>query len=265
MACKNEPKAKAISDDEMLLIKDGDTDQQLRNMTDSILLLSNFVSIQSIDTTIMIDLRYASENNFMEMRLYDTLQTAYLQKEVAVRLSLVQKYLDSIRPGFRLLVFDGVRPLNVQREMWEALDTVPIALRGKFVSNPSLGSVHNFGAAVDLTIVDSSGTALDMGAGYDDFRGIAFPSKEKIYLDSGLLSVQQYQNRVLLRRVMASQKFYNIPSEWWHFNAYSRYTAERKYPILLSESGDVEWSSRVKNFVQSRDSIRKDTSAITPE
>jgi D-alanyl-D-alanine dipeptidase len=189
------------------------------------------------DNRIVIELAYAGENNFMKMQLYDTIDRVFLQKEVVERLYKCQDFLDSIEPGYRLKVYDGVRPLLVQREMWDALDTVPMRQRGKFVSNPLMGSVHNFGSAVDITIVDSRGVELDMGAGYDDFRQIAFPSLEKQFLESDELAYAAYKNRLLLRRVMRSQRFYNIPSEWWHFNAFTRPVAESKFEILLDESG----------------------------
>jgi D-alanyl-D-alanine dipeptidase len=209
------------------------------------------VDVAKTDPRILIDLRYASSNNFMGRQLYDTLISAFLQKEVMSRLSKCQDLLDSIRPGYKLKIFDAVRPLGVQREMWEALDSVPMYRRGKFVSNPLFGSVHNFGSAVDITICDTKGVELDMGAGYDDFREIAFPSKESYFLQTGELNRTQYQNRILLRKVMYSQKFSNIPSEWWHFNAYSRPTAERKFQILLDESGNhKKWTSPVKKLSQ---------------
>lgn len=200
------------------------------------------VDIASMDDRIIVDLRYSSTNNFMHMQLYDTLNKAFIQKEVMDRLIKCQDYLDSIKPGFRLKVFDAVRPLGVQKEMWNALDSIPVYRRGKFVSNPYYGSVHNYGCAVDVTICNEDGGELDMGAGYDDFREIAFPSKETYYLATGELTQQQYQNRLLLRRVMRSQLFSNIPSEWWHFNAFSRYAAESKFQILLDESGHhMKW------------------------
>ncbi len=193
--------------------------------------------IEVTDARIIQDLRYTTANNFMGHVLYDTLDRLFLQKEVSERLSLCQDFLDSLHPGFRLKVFDGVRPWQVQKEMWEALDSIPVGRRGKFVSNPLYGSVHNFGTAIDLTICDLSGNELDMGAGYDDFREIAFPSLEARFLKSGELTKAQWENRKLLRKVMKSQSFYNIPSEWWHFNAFVRITCEKNFDILLNESG----------------------------
>lgn len=193
---------------------------------------NGLVNILAINPNIRVDLKYATTDNFMKMKLYDTLTNAYLQKAVAERLGKCQEFLSSIDQNLFLLVYDAVRPISVQQKMWDALDSIPISERGKFVSNPANGSIHNYGAAVDLTICDSRGVPLDMGAGYDDIRKIAYPSLESQFLKTGELSSQQLENRKLLRKVMSSQGFRNIPSEWWHFNAFSRATAKVKYQPL---------------------------------
>lgn len=205
------------------------------NCVDSVFATYGLVSIQSIDSTILVDLKYATTDNFMKQQLYFTIKKLYLQKEVAERLSKSQKYLKTLHPKYSLMAYDGVRPVEVQQRMWEALDTIPIPERGKFVSNPKNHSVHNYGAAIDLTIVDENKQPLDMGTGYDDIRKIAYPSLEQQFLASGELSIQQVENRKLLRKVMAQQGFLNIPSEWWHFNAYSRPNVKQRYPIVIEE------------------------------
>lgn len=199
----------------------------------------NLIDIHELDSTILVDLKYATSDNFMKIQLYDTLDRVFLQRDVAERIVRCQQFLKDSFPNYSLLIYDGVRPLEVQREMWNALDSIPPAERGKFVSNPAYGSVHNFGAAVDITICDENGIPLDMGAGYDDFREIAFPKYETRFLKSGELTQYQVENRKLLRAVMASQGFRNIPSEWWHFNACSRNQAARKYSKLIFETGDA--------------------------
>jgi len=209
---------------------------------DSLFSVNDLVDVQTVNEHIQIDVRYSTDRNFVGIQLYDTIRKIYLNKTVAERLSSCQEFLDSIRPGYSLLVFDGVRPLQIQVEMWNALDSIPVYRRGKFVSNPARGSVHNYGAAVDLTIVDSLGIALDMGAEYDDFREIAFPSLENRFLKTGELTTKQWENRKLLREVMRKAGFRNIPSEWWHFNAYSRVTSSRKFKRILNESGDADWN-----------------------
>lgn len=206
-----------------------------KKKTDAAMKTFGLVDVQSVNATIRIDLKYASDDNFMGKILYDKLRTVYVQQDVAERLSNCQKYLDSIRPGYALLVYDGVRPLETQQKMWDALDTLPVWERSRFVSNPANRSLHNFGAAVDLTIVDEVGTVLDMGAGYDDIRKIAYPSMEQHFLATGELTAKQVQNRQLLRRVMRQGGFTPIQSEWWHFNACTRATAKWKYSLLEKE------------------------------
>ncbi len=195
----------------------------------------NLLDVQSLNKDIEVDLKYSGTDNFMKIKLYDKITNAYLQKDVAERLSRCQAYLTNIYPHLHLLVYDAVRPVSVQQKMWDALDTIPVSDRTKFVSNPANGSIHNYGAAVDLTICDANGTALDMGAGYDDIREIAYPRLEEQFLASGELTKEQVENRKLLRKVMASQKFTNIETEWWHFNACSRVLAKEKYSLMREE------------------------------
>lgn len=216
-------------------IKQAKNDAVIKLKTDAILLQNNLIDIQSIDPSIQVELKYTTTDNFTKQVLYQRIKHAYLQKDVAERLAACQQDLKLIHPNYSLLVYDAVRPVSVQQIMWDALDTIPIAQRGKFVSNPKNKSVHNYGAAIDLTIIDQNGTPLDMGAGYDDIREIAYPSLEWKFIATGELTKNQIDNRKLLRKVMSGRGFRNIPSEWWHFNACSRATAAAKYTILLNE------------------------------
>ncbi len=193
------------------------------------------VQVQAIVPSIQVDLKYASMDNFLNMKLYHRLKNAYLQEEVVIKLKKSQEKLKAIHPFYSLIIYDAVRPVQVQEIMWEALDSIPVYRRSKFVSNPSNKSLHNFGAAVDLTIIDSCGVPLDMGAGYDDPRKIAYPSMEKIYLKNGSLTQIQYQNRLLLRKVMYHGGFTPLETEWWHFNACSRSYAKLNYACLEKE------------------------------
>lgn len=193
------------------------------------------VSVDHFNKNIWWDLKYASEDNFMKRVLYDTLKRAYVQIDVARRLAKSQEYLTGRNQEYHLLVYDGLRPLSVQWEMWNALDSIPFLERVKFVSNPKNGSVHNYGAAVDLTICNSKRKPLDMGAGYDDMRKVAYPCLESEFLASGEINQQQIDNRKLLRRALKSQGFSNIPTEWWHFNAFPRPVVKSKYHIVEEE------------------------------
>jgi D-alanyl-D-alanine dipeptidase len=188
-------------------------------------------NIQDIDSSILVELKYSTTDNFMEKDMYGHMTRAYLQAEVAEDLSKCQQALKERDSTLSLLVYDAVRPRSVQQYMWDILD-MPIWEKTKFVSNPKNGSLHNYGCAVDLTIADLEGNPLDMGAGYDDSRKIAYPKYEQAYLDSGMLSQEQINNRELLRDVMRAGGFWNIQTEWWHFNRYSRDRAKELFEIV---------------------------------
>lgn len=196
---------------------------------------AQLVDVQSICPDIQIDLKYCTSDNFLKQRLYFSIDRAYLQKDVAARLAKVQQALSKQKPGYRLLVFDALRPVSVQEKMWKALDTIVPVERAKFVSNPKNRSLHNFGAAVDISIVDARGQLLDMGAGFDDIRKIAYPCLEDSFFRVGQLSPLQLSNRLLLRNLMKSQGFRQLPTEWWHYNACSRDEAKQKYQVVLQE------------------------------
>jgi D-alanyl-D-alanine dipeptidase len=195
----------------------------------------DLVSINQSNPEIFVNLAYASSNNFMHEVLYHKWKEAYLQKPVALMLNKAQDRLTLLKPGLHLLVYDAARPLSVQQNMWDALDTIPVKERIKFVSSPGGKSLHNLGCAVDLTVCDSEGIPLDMGAGYDDMRLIAYPKYEAKYLADGSLTKDQLANRTLLRSVMRYAGFSGIPTEWWHFNAYSKKEALRRFQVIETE------------------------------
>jgi len=191
--------------------------------------------LSKLDKRIFFEIKYASSDNFMHQVLYSIINKPFLQKDVADRLMKCQDALLEEDSSFHLFIYDAVRPLDVQWKMWHALDSLKPSERVKFVSNPVNKSLHNYGAAIDLTICDSKGNPLDMGAGFDDIRKIAYPSMEAHFLATGELTEQQIANRSLLRKVMRSQGFRNLPTEWWHFNACSRKEASQKYRLLEKE------------------------------
>lgn len=197
------------------------------------LINAGLIDIQTLDSSILVDVRYATKNNFMGEVLYPNYHKVYLQSIVAKRLITAQKYLKKIDSNLTLYVFDGARPQSVQQAMWDALDTIPVNKRTRFLSNPKNGSIHNYGCAVDLTIKDlETDTLLDMGARYDDLRRIAYPRYEEEFLKKGLLTPQQVSNRKLLRRVMNIGGFWVIQTEWWHFNAFTREKAKKMFSII---------------------------------
>jgi zinc D-Ala-D-Ala dipeptidase len=161
-----------------------------------------FVLITDAIPGIMTDVRYATKNNFTGEILYPD-NGIYLRKIVADSLRSVQNELSTM--GLSLKIYDGYRPLSVQKIMWEILPDT------NYVADPAKGSRHNRGAAVDLTIVDSMSLELDMGTDYDDFTVKANPSYSE-FPDNIL------NNRKLLANVMTKRGFIQFKTEWWHFD-----------------------------------------------
>jgi D-alanyl-D-alanine dipeptidase len=133
---------------------------------------------------------------------------------VAERLARVARRLRE-EDGTRLRVFDCYRPLSVQKKMWA------IFPRPGYVANPKSGSIHNRGAAVDLTLAAPSGEALPMPTDFDTFDERAWQS----YAGG---SEEQRENRDRLRAAMQAGGFRTIRKEWWHYEAPDR----KAYPVL---------------------------------
>lgn len=187
------------------------------------------VDVQTICPDIQVDLKYATEGNFLRKNVYGDLRKCYLVKEAASNLAAAQKNLASLKPGWRLKVFDGARPRRIQAIMW---GLVKGTRQQHFVANPSSGSNHNYGAAVDLTIVDEKGRELDMGTPFDFFGELAEPRLEDAFLKKGMLTANQVQNRLLLRRVMIEAGFLSISSEWWHFDAFPTDVIRKRFRVI---------------------------------
>jgi D-alanyl-D-alanine dipeptidase len=208
-----------------------------RNLQDSVFSSLNFTDVCSYNAKIKVDLKYRTPDNFFKMQMYNRLDRAFLSDDIAKKLGACQDYLSLLDSNLFLLVYDAARPVNVQKKMWKALDSIPQKLRGRFVSSGRNLGMHNMGLAVDITICDAYGTPLDMGAGFDDIREIAYPSKESYYLQTGKLTMHQVENRKLLRKVMTSQGFWNLSTEWWHFAIGTHKNAVKSFPALLYEPG----------------------------
>ena len=191
---------------------------------------SNLAKISDVDPSILIDLKYATTDNFTGMILYENFDGSYLQPDVALMLAEAQRYLKSSHDTtLTLLVYDAVRPISVQRIMWERVKDTPFH---RYVASPDRLSLHNFGAAVDLTIADANGKPLDMGTPFDHFGRAAGISDEEGLIAQGLLTRQQAMNRQLLRNVMLHAGFKSISGEWWHFNACSLQDAISRYELI---------------------------------
>ena len=192
----------------------------------------SLVNISELDKSIIINIKYSTENNFLKKNLYGDLKKCYLQKDNAEKLVKAQKLLKEKYPFYSLVVFDGVRPLSIQKMMWDELKGVPEKNKWKYVSDPEVGSLHNYGCAVDVSIVNEEGWEMDMGTPYDYFGELGHPIAEPIMLDEGKLTWRQFENRKLLREVMFASGFTGITTEWWHFNGSSLHIAGEKYHII---------------------------------
>jgi D-alanyl-D-alanine dipeptidase len=203
----------------------------LNTATENALINAGLVDIKTIDSTIIVNMKYSTTDNFLGIDVYGDFNKCYLQPDVAEKLKLAQLFLKSKYLYYSLIVYDAARPRSVQHKMWDTIN-VPYSERSKYLSNPAGGSLHNFGAAVDLSIIDANGNALDMGTKYDYFGELAYPREEERMLQEGKLTHEQLVNRELLRSVMNQSGFWGITTEWWHFNSCSRNEAYTKYSII---------------------------------
>lgn len=188
------------------------------------------VNVASLDSSIAVQLLYATPRNFTGEVLYDDLREAYLHREAAEALAKAQSLLQKSHPGCRLIVYDATRPLSAQQKMW---DIVKGTSKRNYVSNPAHGGgLHNYGLAVDLSILGNDGTPLPMGTEVDHLGYEANTDHEAQLVEKGIITVQEHENRLLLRSVMRRAGFRTLHSEWWHFNFRSRDEARRRYPLI---------------------------------
>lgn len=175
-------------------------------------ILHDLVDVTTINPAIILDMRYATENNFTKKKIY-TSARCFLQIAVAKKLDAIQKELEL--KGLGLKIWDAYRPLSAQRIMWAILPDE------HYVMDPAKGSKHNRGSAVDLTLVDKQGNELLMPTDFDDFT-------EKAHGDCTNLPREAIANRDLLKNIMLKYAFIPQPAEWWHFDD----CHWEKYPIL---------------------------------
>jgi D-alanyl-D-alanine dipeptidase len=220
--------------------------------SEEVLKQNKLVDVQTLDPAIRVKLIYATADNFLGKNVYGTLKTCYLRVEAAEKLAKAQKLLVKKYPGYALLVYDGLRPRRIQTQMWEIVKNTP---QRQYVASPRGGSIHNYGAAVDLTVADEKGNPLDMGTPFDFFGAKAQPKYEKYFLDPelmkkekldagtakqiedeivkyGKLTEAQLKNRLLLRTVMEQAGFISLSNEWWHFSAFPNEEVRAKFRIV---------------------------------
>jgi D-alanyl-D-alanine dipeptidase len=192
------------------------------------LLSIGMVDLATIDSTLIIDLAYCSTNNFTGKKLYTDINRAFLQSIIAERLKTAQAFLHTIDSTYNIVVFDATRPKSVQTEMWNW--AIENNLQ-QYVGDPLIGSVHQYGCAVDVSIMGKD-SLLDMGTNFDHFGPEAEPRNHWKLLQEGKLTQEQLDNRMLLRSVMRKAGFMPIENEWWHFNGLSKKLAQAYFPMV---------------------------------
>ena len=183
---------------------------------------ADLVELIKLDKAIKLDIRYATANNFVGRPVYPEAR-AFLQRPAAEAVVRVHKKLK--KQGLGIVIFDGYRPWSITKLFW---DVVPEDKR-KFVADPTKGSKHNRGAAVDLGVYDlKTGEPIPMPSGYDEFTDRASP-------DYAGGTDQERANRDMLRRLMEAEGFTVNPNEWWHFD-YKDWQSYAIYDISFDEA-----------------------------
>lgn len=185
--------------------------------------------IQQMDSSIVVDLKYSTTDNFTKTILYDSLYKAFLHPIAAEKLIKAQILLKEFDSSLSLLVYDAARPMSVQKKMYAIVQNTPYHA---YVANPSRTGMHNYGMAVDITICNEDNTPLDMGTPFDFFGRAAGINKEDQLVSEGVLTREQVENRGLLRRIMLNAGFIAIRGEWWHFNASTLEYAKSNVPLI---------------------------------
>ncbi len=163
---------------------------------------AGLVELEAVIPDVLLDIRYATDNNFTGKAVYPAAR-CFLVRDAALALRDVQA---DLRPlGYRLKVFDAYRPLSVQWTFWEILPDP------NYVADPHVGSRHNRGYAVDLTLADLDENEVMMPTGFDDFT-------ERAHRDYLALPAEAIGHREILERVMVRHGFIPFPTEWWHFD-----------------------------------------------
>lgn len=184
------------------------------------------VDIRSLDSEILVELKYATEDNFVGENMYGTLRTAYLLPHFARKVLKAQQLLQERLPNHTLLVYDAARPISVQRRMRKVVEGTEFEA---YVADGTRGGRHNYGVAIDLTIADSAGKPLDMGSTFDFFGEEAWVGQSntttlegyKAFVEGlvkrGVISRKAADNRILLLEIMYQAGLRPYVKEWWHY------------------------------------------------
>jgi D-alanyl-D-alanine dipeptidase len=175
---------------------------------------SELVELVKLDPSIRLDIRYATKNNFLGKKVYKE-SRAFLQGPAAEALVRVNQALR--KQGYGLVVFDAYRPWFVTKIFWDATPED----KKIFVADPSKGSRHNRGCAVDLSLFDlKTGALVKMPSEYDEMT-------ERAHINYECAVPEAKRLRELLRSTMAAEGFAVYEPEWWHYD----YKDWKEYPI----------------------------------
>ena len=163
---------------------------------------TTFVNLKNYSNDFVYDMRYATSDNFLKAKVYDCAECFLRFKTVKALIKANDSFL---KMGYKIKLFDCYRPLDIQKKMWKIIPNPA------YVADPSKGSIHNRGGAVDITLVDTNGKELDMGTPFDFFGLEAGHNYSN-------LSQEIKDNRELLKKVMIEKGFNIFDSEWWHYN-----------------------------------------------
>jgi D-alanyl-D-alanine dipeptidase len=193
-------------------------------------ILSSIDYVEIVESPgIAIDLRYATINNFVGKNMYGEFNRTFLHRIAAEKLAKAVRSLQAAHPKYRFIIYDALRPRSVQYVLWNQVKGTD---KETYVANPKSGSIHNYGFALDISLLDERGKELDMGTSYDDFTALSQPQLETKYLKEKVLTENQVRNRLILRAAMENAGFIQLPVEWWHFDALPKTEVKARYKIV---------------------------------
>lgn len=174
------------------------------------------VRVKDLVPEIVVSLMYSGSDNFMGKDVYGTLSDAYLHPRFTERLRKAQELLSKEKgASYALIIYDAARPLSVQRAMWNTVKDTPSRV---YVASPYRGGGrHNYGLAVDLSIIDTStGEVLDMGSPVDHFGRASHIGSEGQLEKESLITREARENRAYFHSLMKRVGLRPIRKEWWH-------------------------------------------------
>ncbi len=173
---------------------------------------TNLITVSEKNLDAVIDLRYASTNNFTCCKIYKK-HKCILREDAFEHLVLASELANKI--GLKLKIFDAFRPISAQEKLWAILPNP------EFIASPKKGSPHSRGIAVDLTLIDKKNNELDMGTDFDEFSKLSFHGSKEV-------SKEAFNNRLILLGIMTDAGWDFFRNEWWHYQLFN----SKKYPLI---------------------------------